>query len=49
VRLNDVVNILVSINKMTFHDAGKNEYSYVRKIGNKVLENMNELEEKSIF
>ena len=44
-----MVNILVSINKMSFHDASKNEYSFVKNIGNKVLENMNELEEKSIF
>jgi len=44
-----VVDILVSINKMSFHDAVKNEYSFVKNIGNKVLEKMDELEEKSAF
>jgi len=44
-----VVDILVSINKMSFHDAVKNEYSFVKNMGNKVLEKMDELEEKSAF
>lgn len=30
---------------MSFHDAVKNEYSFVKNIGNKVLEKMDELEE----
>lgn len=48
-KFHDLVNSLVSLNKMDFNDANGIEFTYVKNLGTKMLENTTELEEKSIF